>query len=115
MAACGAFLAALAAAPDFALALGLAVLAGAADGPILAATLAVRQRTVPADRYAQTAATAASLKTGAYALGAAVAGLLAGAAIRPRTRPPRRDRPAHRSGPVRAEAGEARDRLVLQQ
>jgi hypothetical protein len=37
------------------------------------------RRTVPADRYAQTAATAASLKTGAYALGAAVAGLLAGA------------------------------------
>jgi MFS family permease len=79
MAACGAFLAALAAAPGFDPALGLAVLAGAADGPILAATLAVRQRTVPADRYAQTAATAASLKTGAYALGAVVAGLLAGA------------------------------------
>jgi MFS family permease len=79
MAACGVFLAALAAAPGFDPALGLAVLAGAADGPILAATLAIRQRTVPADRYAQTAATAASLKTGAYALGAAVAGLLAGA------------------------------------
>jgi MFS family permease len=79
MAACGVFLAALAAAPGFGLALGLAVLAGAADGPILAATLAVRQRTVPADRYAQTAATAASLKTGGYALGAAAAGLLAGA------------------------------------
>ena len=79
MAACGVFLSVLAAAPGFDLALGLAVLAGAADGPILAATLAVRQRTVPADRYAQTAATAASLKTGAYALGAAVAGLLAGA------------------------------------
>jgi MFS family permease len=78
-AACGAFLAALAAAPGFAPALGLAALAGAADGPILAATLAIRQRTVPADRYAQTAATAASLKTGAYALGAAAAGLLAGA------------------------------------
>jgi MFS family permease len=78
-AACGAFLAALAAAPGFALALGLAALAGSADGPIFAATLAIRQRTVPADRYAQTAATAASLKTGAYALGAAAAGLLAGA------------------------------------
>jgi MFS family permease len=78
MAACGAFLAALAAAPGFGPALGLAVLAGAADGPILAATLAVRQRTVPPDRYAQAAATAASLKTGAYALGAAAAGLLTG-------------------------------------
>jgi MFS family permease len=78
MAACGACLAALAAAPGFGPALGLAVLAGVADGPIFAATLAVRQRTVPLDRYAQTAATAASLKTGAYALGAAAAGLLAG-------------------------------------
>jgi MFS family permease len=78
-AACGVFLAGLAVAPGFGPALALAVVAGAADGPILAATLAVRQRTVPADRYAQTAATAASLKTGAYALGAAVAGLLAGA------------------------------------
>ena len=78
LSACGVLLVALAAAPGFGLALGLAVLAGAADGPILAATLAVRQRTVPADRYAQTAATAASLKTGAYALGAA-ASLLAGA------------------------------------
>jgi len=78
-AACGAFLAALAVVSGFDPALGLAVLAGAADGPVLAATLAIRQRTVPADRYAQTAATAASLKTGAYALGAAVAGLLAGA------------------------------------
>jgi len=53
LAACGAFLTALAAAPGFDSALGLAVLAGAADGPILAATLAVRQRTVPAGRYAQ--------------------------------------------------------------
>ena len=78
MAACGVFLAALAAAPGFGAALGVAVLAGAADGPSLAATLTVRQRTVPPDRYAQTAATAASLKTGAYALGAAAAGLLAG-------------------------------------
>ena len=46
--------------------------------PILAATLTVRQRTVPPDRYAQTAATTASLKTGAYALGAATAALLVG-------------------------------------
>ena len=77
-AACGICLAALAAAPGFGPALALAALAGVADGPILAATLAVRQRTVPPDRYAQTAATTASLKTGAYALGAAAAGLLAG-------------------------------------
>jgi hypothetical protein len=78
LAACGACLAALAMAPGFDLALGLAVLAGAAEGPSLAATLTIRQRTVPPERYAQTAATTASLKTGAYALGAAVAGLLAG-------------------------------------
>jgi MFS family permease len=79
LAACGASLVALAAVPRFGPALGLAVLAGVPDGPILAATLAVRQRTVPSGRYAQTAATTASLKTGAYALGAAVAGLLVGA------------------------------------
>jgi MFS family permease len=78
LAACGACLAALAMAPGFDPALGLAVLAGAAEGPILAATLTIRQRTVPPERYAQTAATTASLKTGAYALGAAIAGLLAG-------------------------------------
>ena len=78
-AACGACLAALAATPGFGPALGLAVLAGIADGPILASTLTIRQRTVPPARYAQAAATAASLKTGAYALGVATAGLLAGA------------------------------------
>jgi MFS family permease len=78
-AACGVFLVALAASPRFGPAVGVAVLAGVADGPILAATLTIRQRTVPAGRYAQAAATAASLKTGAYALGAAAAGLLAGA------------------------------------
>ncbi len=78
LAAGGACLAALAVTPGFGVALGVAVLAGIADGPLFAATLHIRQRAVPADRYAQTAATAASLKTGAYALGAAVAGLLAG-------------------------------------
>jgi len=76
---CGGFLAALAASPSFGPAVGLAALAGVADGPILAATLAIRQAAVPVGRYAQAAATAASLKTGAYALGAAAAGLLAGA------------------------------------
>jgi MFS family permease len=83
LAACGVLLAALAVAPGFGPALGLAVLAGFADGPVFAATLAVRQATVPPDRYAQTAATAASLKTGAFALGAAAAGLLAGVATAP--------------------------------
>jgi MFS family permease len=78
-AACGACVAALAATPGFGPALGLAALAGIADGPTLASTLTIRQRAVPPGLYAQAAATAASLKTGAYALGAATAGLLAGA------------------------------------
>jgi MFS family permease len=71
-------LAAMAAAPDFWAAIALAALAGLADGPSFAATLSVRQRTVPPDRYAQASATGASLKTGAYALGAACVGLLTG-------------------------------------
>jgi MFS family permease len=73
----GACLAAVAAMPDLGLALGLAVLAGLAEGPTLAATLTVRQQSVPPNRYAQISATAASIKTGSYALGAAAAGLLA--------------------------------------
>jgi len=71
-------LAAMAGAPDFWGAMALAALAGLADGPSFAATLSVRQRTVPPDRYAQASATGASLKTGAYALGAACVGLLTG-------------------------------------
>ena len=106
LAACGVFLAALAAAPGFGLALGLAVLAGAADGPILAATLAVRQRTVPADRYAQTAATAASLKTGAYALGAAAARPAGRGAHRPPAGAGGRDRAAPGARAVCWQAGE---------
>jgi len=73
----GACLAALAAMPDLALALALAVMAGLAEGPTLAATLTVRQENVPPQDYAQISATAASIKTGSYALGAAVTGLLA--------------------------------------
>lgn len=76
---CGACLAAVAAAAGFGPAMGLAALAGVTDGPILTSTLAIRQHTVPPGRYAQVVATAASLKTGAYALGAAAAGLLAAA------------------------------------
>lgn len=75
---CGFFalLAAMALAPDFWAAMALAVLAGLADGPSFAAQLSVRQLTIPPERYAQASATAASLKTGAFALGAACAGLL---------------------------------------
>jgi len=73
-----ALLAAMALAPSFWAAVPLAALAGLADGPTFAATLRIRQRTVPPARYAQATATAASLKTGAYALGAAAVGLFTG-------------------------------------
>jgi MFS family permease len=73
----GASLAGTALAPGLSLALPLCVLAGLAEGPSLAVTLSVRQRCVPPSRYAQISATAASAKTGGYALGAAAAGLLA--------------------------------------
>ena len=72
-------LAALAVARGLWPAMVLAALAGLADGPSFAATLSVRQRLSPPDRYAQVSATGASLKTGAYALGAASVGLLTGA------------------------------------
>jgi MFS family permease len=71
-------LAAMSAAHGFWAALALAALAGLADGPSFAATLSVRQRLAPPDRYAQVSATGASLKTGAYALGAASVGLFTG-------------------------------------
>jgi MFS family permease len=74
----GLLLALIAVTPAFWLSLVLAAAAGAAEGPSLAATLTVRQQAVPPARYAQAVATAASIKTGAYALGAAVTGVLAG-------------------------------------
>jgi MFS family permease len=73
-----ALLAVLAAPLSFAACLFVAALAGVADGPALAATLTVRQGNVPRDRYAQTLATAASLKIAAYSAGSALAGLLIG-------------------------------------
>jgi len=73
-----ALLAVLAAPLPFAACLVVAVLGGVADGPSLAATLAVRQGNVPADRYAQILATASSLKIAAYSAGSALAGLLIG-------------------------------------
>jgi predicted MFS family arabinose efflux permease len=48
--------------------------AGMADGPALAATFATRQRYVPTDLYGQVFTTAAGLKVGSFALGAALAG-----------------------------------------
>jgi predicted MFS family arabinose efflux permease len=75
----GVFLVLMAVTPVFWACVVFAVAAGLAEGPSLAATLDVRQRESPAGRYAQVTATAASLKTGAYALGAAAAGLASGA------------------------------------
>jgi MFS family permease len=72
-------LAALALAPPPVPSLVLAGLFGVATAPVLAATFTVRQRDVPAERYAQVAATAASLKTGTYAAGSGLAGVMAAA------------------------------------
>ena len=74
-----ALLALLAVTPSFWAGLAVAALAGVADGPALAATLTVRQASVPPRRYAQVLATAASLKIAAFSAGSAVAGLLTGA------------------------------------
>jgi sugar phosphate permease len=57
-------------------ALGLIALAALADGPGLAATFAVRQDWAPRDLQGQIFTTAAGVKVGAFALGAAVAGPL---------------------------------------
>jgi MFS family permease len=70
-----AFLGLMAVVRDFWACLALAAAAGALDSACLTGTLAVRQRETPPARYAQVSATAASLKTGAYALGSAAAGL----------------------------------------
>ncbi|MBM0277410.1 MFS transporter [Micromonospora sp. STR1s_6] len=73
----GSGVAAIAAAPTLSIALPFAALAGLANGPVLAATMTIRQHCTPAHRYAQIVATGASIKTGGYALGAATTGLLA--------------------------------------
>jgi MFS family permease len=57
-------------------ALALVAIASVADGPGLAATFAVRQDWAPRDLQGQIFTTAAGLKVGAFALGAAVAGPL---------------------------------------
>jgi predicted MFS family arabinose efflux permease len=55
-------------------ALFLIALAGLVDGPNLAATFAARQRWTPPELMGQIFTTAASLKVGAFSLGAALAG-----------------------------------------
>jgi MFS family permease len=66
--------AAVAAAPNLPVALGLIALAGAIEGPVLASTLTVRELHSPASMRTQVVTTAASLKFGAFALGSAVTG-----------------------------------------
>lgn len=51
--------------------------AGVCDGPLLAATLTLRQRESPPDRLGQVNTTGGSLKLGAAAVGAALTGVLA--------------------------------------
>jgi MFS family permease len=61
-------------APNLTVALGAAALAGLCDGPLLAATLNLRQRVAPGELRTQVFTTAASLKIGAFAVGSALAG-----------------------------------------
>ncbi|HEU5034474.1 MAG TPA: MFS transporter [Mycobacteriales bacterium] len=61
-------------APNLGLALGASALAGFFDGPLLAATLDVRQQVSPPQLRTQVFTTAASLKIGAFAVGSALAG-----------------------------------------
>lgn len=57
----------------------LVALAGLPQGPVLPAIFAVRQRYAPPHLLAQVSTTGASMKIGAYALGAALGGTLAAA------------------------------------
>jgi len=70
-------LAAIGAAPTLEVALVASFLAGLVDGPLLAATLNLRQRHAPGWLRTQVFTTAASLKIGAFAIGSAMAGLMA--------------------------------------
>ena len=70
-------LAAVAVAPSFPVALVSAGVAGFFDGPLLAATLNLRQRCAPEWLRTQVFTTAASLKIGAFAVGSALAGPVA--------------------------------------
>lgn len=70
-------LAGIGAAPSLRVALVAAFVAGLFDGPLLAATLNLRQRFAPAWLRTQVFTTAASLKIGAFAVGSALAGPMA--------------------------------------
>ncbi len=64
-------------ADSLAVLLVLIAVAGLADGPALAAQFAVRQQVVPPSLYGQVFTTAAGLKVGSFAMGAALAGPVA--------------------------------------
>jgi len=73
----GAFLALIGAAPSLTVAVVAAAVAGFFDGPLLAATLDLRQRVSPPHLRTQVFTTAASLKIAAFAIGSALAGTAA--------------------------------------
>ena len=75
----GAAFGGLAAAPSLGIAVLFAGIAGVFDGPMLAATLNLRQRLSPDVLRTQVFTTAASLKIGSFALGSALAGPAASA------------------------------------
>jgi MFS family permease len=66
----------LATAPVLVVAFLAIALLGAAESPVVASTLTVRDRTSPPEMWTQVVATAASLKLGAFAVGSAVSGHL---------------------------------------
>lgn len=66
------------AAPNLTVALLAAAAAGLFEGPLLAATLNLRQRYAPDHLRTQVFTTAASMKIGAFSIGSAVAGAVAG-------------------------------------
>jgi MFS family permease len=70
-------LGAIASAPSLRVALVASFAAGLIDGPLLAATLNLRQRHAPGWLRTQVFTTAASLKIGAFAVGSALAGAMA--------------------------------------
>jgi MFS family permease len=70
----GVLLAAVGGSPNLTVAVATSAVAGFFDGPLLAATLDVRQRIAPAHLRTQVFTTAASLKIGAFAIGSALAG-----------------------------------------
>jgi MFS family permease len=73
----GALLACVGGAPTLVVALMASALAGFFDGPLLAATLNLRQRVSPEHLRTQVFTTAASMKIGAFAIGSAFAGYAA--------------------------------------